>query len=84
MKEEVQFFPYLFLHIKKGERTYQFAAGRLLGSGDEKHVLLILIDEKQLEDLYGSVQEQGGQVYLYDQMDLLSLIPIKKCWEAVY
>ena len=52
---------------KKGERTYQFAAGRFLGSGDEKHVLLILIDEKQLEDLYGSVQEQGGQVYLYDQ-----------------
>lgn len=60
-------FSRTFSAYKKGERTYQFAAGRLLGSGDEKHVLLILIDEKQLEDLYGSVQEQGGQVYLYDQ-----------------
>lgn len=60
-------FSRTFSAYKKGERTYQFAAGRFLGSGDEKHVLLILIDEKQLEDLYGSVQEQGGQVYLYDQ-----------------
>lgn len=30
-------------------------------------MLMILIEEKQLEDLYASVQEQGGQVYIYDQ-----------------
>ena len=38
-----------------------------MGEGGEKSVLMILIDEKQLEDLYASVQEQGGQVYIYDQ-----------------
>ena len=40
-----------FLHIKKANVHISFA-GRFLGSGDEKHVLLILIDEKQLEDLW--------------------------------
>lgn len=63
---EVQ-FSRTFSAQNQGKTIYQFAAGRLLGEGGEKSVLMILIDEKQLEDLYASVQEQGGQVYIYDQ-----------------
>ena len=60
-------FSRTFSAVREGRTDYQFAAGRLLGQGEEESVLLILIDESQLEDLYVSVQEQGGQVYLYDQ-----------------
>lgn len=47
--------------------VYQFAAGRLLETGDGQSVLLILIDEHLLETLYATTQEQGGEIYMYDQ-----------------
>lgn len=51
----------------KEESVYQFAAGRLLKQGNRTSVLLILIDEHLLENVYVSTQEQGGEVYIYDQ-----------------
>lgn len=47
--------------------VYRFAAGKLLGDKADAGVLLILIDEQLLENLYSSTQEQGGEVYIYDQ-----------------
>ena len=49
------------------ETVYRFAAGRTLPGDEGESVLLILIDEKLLEDLYVSTQEQGGEIYIYDQ-----------------
>ena len=52
----------------RGERTvYQFAAGKILQNGEHQGVLLILIDEQLLENLYASTREQGGEIYIYDQ-----------------
>lgn len=63
---EVQ-FSRTFRSNVQGEPAYHFAAGRFLKTGDRQSVLLILIDEELLENLYTSTQEQGGEVYLYDQ-----------------
>lgn len=54
-----------------GGEGYQFAAGRLVAGPDGDGVLLILIDEQLLEDLYASVQGQGSEIFLYDQDGLV-------------
>lgn len=63
---EVQ-FSRTFSSGPEGDTVYRFAAGRLLQYGDTQSVLLILINEQLLEALYASTQEQGGEVYIYDQ-----------------
>ncbi len=63
---EVQ-FSRTFGSGEAGDMVYQFAAGSLLNAGESQSVLLILIDEYLLENLYSSTQEQGGEVYIYDQ-----------------
>lgn len=63
---EVQ-FSRTFSSGPEGDRVYLFAAGRLLQYENTQSVLLILINEQLLEALYSSTQEQGGEVYIYDQ-----------------
>lgn len=50
-----------------GERVYRFAAGQLLRDGDDPCVLLVLIDERTLEELYAAAQSPGSEIYIYDQ-----------------
>ena len=57
---------------------YQFAAGRLLGGGPDKSVLLVVIDEQLLENLYTSVQNEEGEIYIYDQDGFIVSHPNKK------
>lgn len=64
--ETVQ-FSRTFSTNENGSSVYRFAAGQMLDQGESQSVLLILIDEQQLENLYISTQEQGGEVYIYDQ-----------------
>lgn len=47
--------------------VYRFAAGRTLAGAGGEGILLILIDEKYLEELYSPTQRQGGEIYIYDQ-----------------
>lgn len=63
---EVQ-FSRTFSGSRNGDTVYRFAAGQRLDNGENQSVLLILIDEQLLEDLYVSTQEQGGEIYIYDQ-----------------
>lgn len=60
-------FSRTFSSDENGNQVYRFAAGQILKDGESQSVLLILIDEKLLENLYVSTQEQGGEVYIYDQ-----------------
>lgn len=64
--ETVQ-FSRTFSTYENGNPVYRFAAGQMLDNGGSPSILLILIDEQQLENLYISTQEQGGEVYIYDQ-----------------
>lgn len=50
-----------------GERIYRFAAGQLLRGGEKPCVLLVLIDERMLEELYAAAQGQDSEIYIYDQ-----------------
>ncbi len=63
---EVQFSRTFSSNTEEGT-AYHFAAGRTLVGGGGESVLLILIDEKYLEELYSSTEEQGGEIYIYDQ-----------------
>ena len=63
---EVQ-FSRTFGNTMNGKRVYQFAVGRLLDAGPNPSVLLVLIDEEILEELYASTQSQGSEIYIYDQ-----------------
>ena len=47
--------------------VYRFAAGKFLSGDGGRSILLILIDEKYLEELYASTQKQGGEIYIYDE-----------------
>ncbi len=64
-EEKVQ-FSRTFSSAGQGQ-AYWFAAGQMVEQGGIRGALLILIDEGLLEHLYSSTQEQGGQVYIYDQ-----------------
>ncbi len=59
-------FSRTFGSVAGKEQRYWFAVGQLVGDGEDKSILLILIDERLLENLYVSTQEQGGEVYIYD------------------
>lgn len=65
--DETVEFSRTFSTNENGSSVYRFAAGQMLDWGGSRSVLLILIDEQQLENLYVSTQEQGGEVYIYDQ-----------------
>lgn len=65
--DETVEFSRTFSTNENGSSVYRFAAGQMLDWGGSRSVLLILIDEQQLEKLYVSTQEQGGEVYIYDQ-----------------
>ena len=60
-------FSRTFSGNENGTPVYWFAAGQMLKRGENQGVLLILIDEGLLENLYASTQEQGGEIYIYDQ-----------------
>ena len=65
--DETVEFSRTFSTNENGSSVYRFAAGQMLDWGGSRSVLLILIDEQRLENLYVSTQEQGGEVYIYDQ-----------------
>lgn len=65
--DETVEFSRTFSTNENGNSVYRFAAGQMLDYGESRNILLILIDEQQLENLYVSTQEQGGEVYIYDQ-----------------
>lgn len=46
---------------------YQFAAGRLMHRAGGASVLLVMIDEQVLEDLYTPALSEGSEIYIYDQ-----------------
>lgn len=51
-----------------GGPRYQFAAGRLARrAGGGTGVLLVLLDEQLLENLYEPALSEGGEIYIYDQ-----------------
>lgn len=74
---EVQFSRTFDMDTGKGCK-YQFAAGRLLGQEGQQSVLLILIDERILEDQYASAQSQESEIYIYDQNGFIVSHPNKK------
>lgn len=69
-EEEVQFsrtFRNDFAPAPGGAR-YQFAAGRRMEKADgSAGVLLVLLDEQLLEELYAPALGEGGEIYIYDQ-----------------
>ena len=50
-----------------GGGIYQFAAGRLMHRAGGASVLLVMIDEQVLEDLYTPALSEGSEIYIYDQ-----------------
>lgn len=66
-EDETVQFSRTFINNAEGRQTYWFAVGQRVAWGESRSILLILIDERLLENLYISTQEQGGEVYIYDQ-----------------
>ena len=64
-------FSRTFPSVTGSGEGFQFAAGRIVTGLDGNGVLLILIDEQLLENLYSSVQGQGSEIFIYDQDGLV-------------
>lgn len=64
-------FSRTFSSVTGSGEGFQFAAGRIVTGLDGNGVLLILIDEQLLENLYSSVQGQGSEIFIYDQDGLV-------------
>ena len=57
---------------------YAFGAGSQLYSGETFPVLLLLIDEMRLNELYDSVLSEGSSIYIYDKDGFIVSHPDKK------
>lgn len=60
-------FSRTFQNSLREDVVYEFAVGCLLRQGDSTAVLMVLIDEKMLENLYQDTRTQDSQIYIYDQ-----------------
>ncbi len=64
---EVQYSRTFHSGNTNGVDSYVFAAGRLMHADRGNTVLLLLIDEKRLEELYRPVLSEGSSIYLFDK-----------------
>lgn len=53
--------------FRGADNSYQFAAAQLIEQSEEECMLLVLMDEGILEQLYAPTQENGSEFYIYDQ-----------------
>ena len=50
---------------------YQFAAAQLVERGEERWVLMVLMDEQVLQRLYEPALTEGSDIYMYDENGLI-------------
>lgn len=65
--QEVQFSRTFTASPNVKDKKYAFAAGRLIESGDKNTILLLIIDEERLAELYSSVLSNGSNIYIFDK-----------------
>lgn len=64
---EVQFVRTFNNNFTTNKNEYQFGAGRYLYKYNEESVLLLLIDEMRLNNLYSSAISDGSSIYIFDK-----------------
>lgn len=57
---------------------YQFAVAQALEQFDGECILMVLMDERVLQDLYEPVLTDGSEIYIYDQQGYIVSHPNKK------